>query len=392
MGNTFKYTILSLIREKNVLIWAFAFPLVLATIFNFMFANLDEASNFEAVPVAVVKDAAYEKNPEFDQVIKAVSESGENQLLQTSYLASADEARALLEEQTIEGYLSLNDKGEPSYHVGPLRSGISVEEINRTIIKNLLDTYVQNKALITEMIEKSPSMITHAENIEDLLKIEDFTTAISITENKPKQTIRYFYALLGFSAMMAATIGLVAISATLSKTSALGARRSVGATSKFVTLSATLLASWLLSFCCLLIGYLYIRYVFNIDFGGKDFACLFALVVASLVSTSLGTFIGSFRISEGAKSGIMTGLTCFLALFAGLYGEPCMRLADSISRNAPFLQLINPSKQIADLFYGLYYYDDFTRYFEVILVLLVTAGVLFAAATFVIRRQRHASL
>ncbi|MGI6105177.1 MAG: ABC transporter permease [Raoultibacter sp.] len=392
MWNTFKYTVISLMREKNVLIWALAFPLVLATIFNFMFANLDEASNFEPIAVAVVKDQAYEDSHSFSQMIEVVSEEGEDQFLKTTFVSSSEEAHALLKEQAIEGYLTIDDAGKPSYHVGTISSSMSSEKVNRTIVKNLLDTYLQYEVLITGIVEENPRALEQMGSVNELVKSEDFTAEIWVTDNEPSQTVRYFYALLGFSAIMASTIGLVAISATLSGTSALGARRNVGATSKATTLIATLLASWLLSFCCVLLGYLFIKYVFGVNFGDKDVACILAIAVASLVSTALGTFVGSFRLSEGAKAGIMTGLCCFLALFAGLYGEASMQLADELSRTAPVLQMINPSKQIADIFYSLYYYDTYTQYFSVLITLLITAGVLFVAAAVVIRRQRHASL
>ena len=43
MFNVFKGALLALVREKSVFIWSLAFPLILSTMFVFMFANLDEA-------------------------------------------------------------------------------------------------------------------------------------------------------------------------------------------------------------------------------------------------------------------------------------------------------------------------------------------------------------
>lgn len=393
MWNTFKYTLLFLMRERNVLIWALAFPLVLATVFNFMFANLDEASRFSAVPVAVVADKSYEDEVAFGEVITSVSKPGDDQLLNTRYVSTEDEASQLLEEKSIEGYITISSEGEPSYHVGVLTSATSSEGVNRTIVKTFLDTYVQNVALLTEVIQENPQLLLAAESPENLVARHSYTNEVSVTANDPSGTVRYFYALLGFAAIMAATIGLTSISATLANTSALGARRNLGGTSKSTTLLATLAASWLAAFVCLIIAYGFIRVVFGINFGNNDVACIFGLFVASLVSTALGSAIGAIpRLSEGLKAGIMTGLSCFLSLFAGLYGQAAMALADEVARTAPILQSINPARQISELFYSLYYYETYTQYFQIIGILLVTAIVLFAVASLLMRRQRYASL
>jgi len=111
------------------------------------------------------------------------------------------------------------------------------------------------------------------------------------------------------------------------------------------------------------------------------------------MSTSIGAFIGAIpKIGEGIKAGMLTGLSCFFALFAGLYGVPSMELADNMAQSAPLFQQVNPAKQVADLFYSLYFYDGYERFFEVIVALLAIAAVLFVCAAVLMRRQRYASL
>lgn len=393
MWNTFKHTLLFLVREKNILIWALAFPLVLATLFNFMFANLDESTKFRPIPTALVADKAYDEDEAFKRAIEAVSAPSADQLLDTSFVATESEARDLLKTEAVEGYITLDDSGNPIYHVSAIVSPNFLFTANRTIVKNFLDSFVQSKELINQLISTDQSALPNLALIESLSSPQSYTSEVKITANDPNPTIRYFYALLGFSTLMAATVGLVAISATLANTSALGARRAVGATSKLTTLTATLAASWLASFCCIMVGYLYIRFVFAIDFGGKEVACIFAIVVSSFVTTALGSMLGAIpKLSEGAKAGILTGVTCFLALFAGLYGEASMQLADVVTRNAPVVQLFNPAKQVADLFYSLYYYETYTQYFEIVGILTITAAVLFVGAALLMRRHRYASL
>ena len=88
----------------------------------------------------------------------------------------------------------------------------------------------------------------------------------------------------------------------------------------------------------------------------------------------------------------MTALVCLLSLFAGLYGEPCMELADLIAREAPLLAAVNPATVVTDLFYSLYYYDALGPYLVKAATLLAMAAVLIVASLAFVRRQRYASI
>ena len=195
------------------------------------------------------------------------------------------------------------------------------------------------------------------------------------------------------AALFCGQVGMLAICEAQPNPSPLGARRTLGATSRGKTLAATLAASWLISFLCLMVAFLYIRFAVGIDFSGREGLCAAALAVAALLSTALGTLLGSLpKVGMGVKTGLLTALTCFLSLFAGLYGEPCMELADSITRNYPLLASMNPAKVVTDLFYSLYYYDSLAPFAQKAGILLAMAAVLFAVSALFVRRQRYASL
>ena len=152
-------------------------------------------------------------------------------------------------------------------------------------------------------------------------------------------------------------------------------------------------ASWVVSFCALMIAFAYIRFVLGVEFGDREGECVLGLAVAALMSTSLGAFIGALPgVPFNAKSGILTGLTCLLSLFAGLYGTPAMRLADQIAHDAPWAALVNPAKQVTDLFYSLYVYTDLTPFLQTMGTLLVATAVFAFIAGLLMRRQRYASL
>jgi ABC-type multidrug transport system permease subunit len=69
-----------------------------------------------------------------------------------------------------------------------------------------------------------------------------------------------------------------------------------------------------------------------------------------------------------------------------------MQLADRVARQAPYLQVVNPVKQVSNLFYSLYFYDSYGPFVRALTILLVMAAVLFAFALILMRRQRYASV
>lgn len=393
MWNTFKYTVLSLIREKSILIWGLIFPLILASLFSLMFAGIDDAVSFEVIPVGIVEDKNYEDTEAFKTMIDQLSESGNDQLIETHYVSDADEAETLLNEGTIAGYYEVDNEGEPTLTITTSNDLTMTGSVNETILKTVLDNYLRTSSTFETMLEENPAVFADESIIESLYTSESYTEEIVIFANEASGSVRYFYALLGFAAIMIAMIGMSAITRTQGNLSALGARRMLGSISRTKTLLATLSAAWLLSFICLMVAFLFMRFVIDINFGGREAECIFGLLIASLMTTSLGTCVGSIpKLGEGAKGGLLTGLSCVLALFAGLYGAPSQRLADDLAKSAPLFQTLNPAKQVSDLFYSLYYYDSLDQFFVTITILLISPALFLLIAGIFLRRQRYASL
>lgn len=393
MWNTFKYTIITLIKERSVLIWVLLFPLILSTLFSVMFSGLDEAQTFKVIPVAIVQDENYENSDAFEHMVEVLSEPGDNQILDTHFVDSVQAAKKLIEDETVLGYYLLSNEGEPELFTTESKGLEMSGTVNQTILKDIADNYLRSYATVETLTKENPLALSDPGTIESLFNSKNYTEPISITANKTSSSIRYFYALLGFASIMAAMIGMIAVIRTQANLSALGARRSISAQSRTKTLAPTLLAAWVLSYLCLVIAFIYMRFVLNIGFGEREGACLCGLLISSLMATSLGAVIGSVpKLGEEAKSGMLTGLTCLLALFAGLYGVPSQNLADELTRNAPIAQLFNPTKQVSDLFYSLYYYDSYDQFFITMIILLITTAALFLIASIFMRRHRYASI
>ena len=397
MFNTFKYTALSIVRERSVILWVILFPLILATLFNVMFKGIDDtAYNLPTISVAIVDGSEGDTGESFREMLDELSDDEDGDaLLAPTYVKTADEAHKLLKDGQTVGIITLDSEGWPRLELsaGSGDLGVSMEQVKRTVLADVVDDYCRSREAAEDIVENDPAAFANPEVIESFTVRTDYTSELSITHSQTKEYVRYFYALLGFAALMAATVGLNAVGAIQPNISPLGARRAVSGTGRARMLAGAIAASWVISFAALLLAFAYIRFVLGVEFGDREGACVLGLAVAALMTTSLGALIGAIpAIPYSAKGGVLTGITCLLSLFAGLYGTPAMHLADQVALNAPWAAMVNPAKQVTDLFYSLYVYTDLEPFFQTIGVLLVITAVFAFAAALLMRRQRYASL
>ncbi len=415
MLNTFKYTVLSLFRNGGILVWALAFPIVLSTCFVFMFSGLDDMGNIGSYPTIVVTDGAYDESEAFQAFIEAIggadaadtvegdsgdgnSDGDSTPLLAVTYADSAEEAHDMLvasegAENPYIGYITLPSADDPEVHVSAAASMAQLDNVGESILVSLMDSFTSRSEMVRNLIDSDPVALTDPAVVTSLFDVPDITHKVEVTANAPKESVRYYFALLGMAALFGAQVALVAVLGLLPNMGPLGARRAVSGVSHASALAATMLASWLVSVCCLAVAYAYIRLVCGVDFGGRDAACLLVIVVSSLMATSLGAALAAIpKLPISAKGGLLTAIVCFAALFSGLYGQPTMELADSVAAAFPASQFVNPAVQISQAFFSLMYYDTLAPCFEHLGILLVMCAVLFVLSAHSLRRQRYASL
>ncbi|WP_165061391.1 MULTISPECIES: ABC transporter permease [unclassified Adlercreutzia] len=398
MANTFKYVLLSLLRNKGILVWGLAFPIVLSCCFMMMFQGLDDVAEGSTIRTVVVEDAAYEESVALPQFIDAIS--SEDAILDVYSVENEQQAKDVLNdsenaEDPYVGYITADSAGLPVVHLqgGNRSNSASMIEVYQSILVTLMDSFCNKNEIITSLMKDNPALMSDPAFIESLIASANVTEKIDVTENAPRESVRYYFALLGMASMFGAQAGLVAVGALLPNTSALGARRALGGTSRVRSLFGCILASWLMSFCCLLVAFLFMRYAVGVDFGTRNLSCIAVLAASSLMATALGSLIGSIpKVSIGAKSGILTGIVCFASFFAGLYGQPTMQLADDIAVAFPASQYINPAVQVSQAMFSLMYYDTLIPCMQHLAILAIMAVVFFLVAARFLGRQRYASL
>ena len=400
MGTSFLVSVKSLVRTPSVIVWVLAFPLIMSAIFLFMFSGMRTDGVVDPVPVALVapvdeKDDASAGS--FTQVVDALAEPGEDRLLDLRRVRTADEAEVLLASGEIDGYFEIASDGAPALTVGSaytLASADGASAVNRTILETVASSYVQSRALLEEVAQRDSAALADPAAVADALGIHVAVEQAQITHARPEEIVRYYYALLGMSTLMASQAGMLAVAQAQPGVSALGARRAVSGTSRLRQLAGCALGAWAVSTVALTLAFAFLRLVAGVDFGGREGLALVAVAVCALLATALGACVGALPLSAGisARSGILTALTCVLSLFAGLYGTAAMELADNLAHTLPWTSWVNPTKLVCDTFYALYYYTSLAPFAARLAACVAGALALLAVAGAIFRRQSYEHL
>ena len=227
MGTLFASTLRALVREKSLFIWSLAFPILMATIFMFMFANLDGAMEFDPVPTGVVADEAWGASP-FSAVAEALGERGDDQLLDVRRFADGEAAASALVAGEVMGVFSVDEDGEPVLSLAPgLQIGqtTDMDAIDRSILESVVGTYVRDADLMTSIARENPGAFADPGRLEAMFSSVDATEEVSLTHAAPKESVRFYYALFAMAALFGAQIAVVAVCWTQPNLSPLGARR-----------------------------------------------------------------------------------------------------------------------------------------------------------------------
>lgn len=446
MWTTFKATVRTLLLTPSAVVWTLIFPIVLATVFNFMFEPMRSTGSVEAVDVAVVAEDAWEDSP-FSQVVDTLSEADEP-LLAVHPVATEQEARELIAEGSVAGaYIvdaagnernaeqsgsdeldavdaagpadaagaasgsgtaagssdvstvtsSAGSTGAPRIILAPAGSGTGSDasyDVNRAILESVATSYLQSEALIEELATHDPVALSDPTTIENALGLSVSVREVSLTHAQPDSMVRFYYALLGMASIFAAQLAGESVWHLQPTSSAAGARRAVSGTSRMRLLIPTIGACWAVSTTFLAIAFGYICLTAHIDFSGREGLCLVGIAASSLLSCGIGALVGALpgRMGSDSRRGILTALTCLLSLFAGLYGEPTMELADTVAHVFPAATWLNPVCLIRDLFYTVYYYDTLVPFSLRLAACAGIAAVLLAVSAACMRRSAHEHL
>jgi len=375
----FKYRIKQLFHVKELILWTFAFPILLGTMFYFSFGNLINSNefNFKPIPVALVSQNA--PNSTFETAIDQLSQVNKNQLFTITRASNNDEALQLLKDNKIDGII---------YSTETPSISVSGDGLNQSIIKSFIEHYLQQAYMFKEIAMSHPEKLTDSINLmsQDI----NFNKEISFSNAKMDSVSQYFYALIAMTCLYGSITGLNTVMNIQANLSALGARREVSPAHKLVVILGDFCASVLVNYMSVLLLFFYLIVILKIDFGTKTGLILLTSLAGSIIGVSSGTFVGSVgKWSDKTKESVMMAITMMCCFLSGLMYNG---MKDIIEHNVPIINRINPAALITDCLYSLNMYDTYDRFINDMAIMGIIAILLCFGSFLLLRRNKYASI
>ncbi|MGL4941106.1 MAG: ABC transporter permease [Bifidobacterium asteroides] len=394
MWNSFLINVKTSIRNTSSLFWVLAFPVILAALMLGIMGNLQDGYTAEAQHFAIVSDSNWKASPGADELVSSLSKkpkagSDDTQLLIPTTVATKAEADTRLDSRKDIGYLYAGSDGLVNMvlcdrEAASIQSDSTASEgIAVSILSASLGSFNQAKSARSTKSSPSTQILVRSGG-------QTYTKQIRLTHIHPSMTAPYFFAVLAMACLIGASTAAEMIARTQPNLSALGARRASSPSPKWRQAAGAFLASWLFSAVSLLVAYIFVRTVCGVQIGGRDPIALIAIAVGTFMATAFGSMMGAIpKLPIETKVGLVVGIDCTLSAFIGLYGSLAMDLNNAIQERAPVLHLINPVKQVSNLFYDIVYYDSLAPFARTCGILVIIAAIFLVACGLLLRKQRY---
>lgn len=390
--HNFKYSLKTLLRNKGLIFWTFAFPIILGTLFNLAFSDIENKETLDIIDIAIVNNEEFKTDTYFTESFKVLSKKKDpNQLFDTKY-TDLSTAKTLLKENKITGYLlfenndvkiTVNDKG---YHETILR--FVVDELSSQ--KEMLETITTKE--VADSYKSGNLNVNYEKIYQDTLNLINNTTPKlnNISNSNLSYTMIEYYTLLAMACLYGALISMFVTNKKIANMSSAGKRTSVSPANKKTLLLGSFLASYLVQLLGILILYLYTIFVIKVDYGSNTFLVFLLLMAGSLAGLTLGIAISTvLKSNENTKTGILISLTMLASFLSGMMGITMKYVIDT---NIPILNKINPAAMITDGLYSLYYYRTLDRFYFNIISLIIFSIIMLVISYQGLRRDKYDSI
>ena len=373
-----KYNLKALFKNKGLIFWSFAFPIIMATLFNMAFGNWEESEKFTSINIGIVTNEYFDNNIIAKNVFNSLSD-GDNKIFNITY-ASKDEVTNLLTDKKIEGIIEYTNSN-PSII-------INSNSVSSTIIKSVVDEIETNNTIFSDLIKSgkyaSNDMEEQVNRIIERINSTTINTK-DISVKKLDIAVIEYYSLLAMTCLYGGFIAMSAISNSLASASNRGKRVAISPIKKSMAILSSLCASFIVQ----LIGALLLLIYINI-IGVNLHTNLISLFVITILGVLSGISIGlivsvMINKSEDTKLGIIIAISMALSVLSGMTGVSLKYVIDS---KIPFINKINPAAMITDGLYAVYY-ENSARFLNNIISLIIFISLLIVISILYMRRKKY---
>lgn len=384
--HNFKYSLKILLKNKSLIFWTFAFPILLGTLFNMAFSNIEKSEKLSIIDIAIINSDEFDNDKIFKETMQTLSDdNNKNKIFNITYTDISKAKKMLLNEE-ITGYLKFNENN--------IDIIVNSSGINETILRSIVDEIEREKEVINTLVKKETEKgnidYTAIYNKIALLLNNSNATLKDISNKNLSYTMIEYYTLVAMAVLYGALISMNVVNYKLANMNSVGKRTAVSKVGKGKLLLGSLLASYIVQMLSLLILLVYTIFVLKVDYGSDIMHVILLIAIGSLASLTLGLGVSTMlKINENAKTGILIAITMLWSTLSGMMGITTKYVID---KNIPILNILNPANMITDAFYSLYYYDTLNRFYSNIISLLVFSLIMIIISYESLRRQKYDSI
>lgn len=386
--HNFKYSLKTLFKNKMLIFWTFAFPLILGTFFKLAFSDIENNEKLDIINIAIVDSKEFQTNETLAKAFNTLSDKNSpDQVFNTKYTTLAD-ATSLLEKGTISGYLLVDD----AVHIV-----VSSNGINETVFLEITNQIIEESKLINDLVEKEISNSNYHQfdyqtiTTNAINKVKNSKANIKdISSSNLSYTMIEYYTLIAMTCLYGAIIGMTSINRNLANQSKTGARVTVAPTKKIITILSSALAAFVTQLVGLILLFLYTIFILKVDYGSNLLLVLLLATIGVFAGLSLGILVSClFKSNEDLKVSIIIAFTMLGCFFSGMMG---ITMKNVIDKNIPIINKLNPANMITDGLYSLYYYNTLNRYYFNVISLVIFSTLCLIISIISLRRQKYDSI
>lgn len=391
--NNFKYSFKVLIRNKGLIFWTFAFPILLGLFFYLAFSDIENKENFKQIDIAVIENKEFQNDEFYKEAIKELSDkNNSSRIFNTKYVSKKD-AEEKLKNKKISGYLEFTNDN--------VNITVNSSGVNETIIKYVVSELKSDKKIMNDLVRKEviksqnnsyDKIINYEEIYNNVIKIlnEDNVKLNNISNKNLSYTMIEYYTLIAMACLYGSMLSMYITNFKLANMNSVGKRTSLSPTSKTKLLLSSLLSSYLVQLIGLILLFIFTIFVIKVDYGNNLPLVIALSLVGSLSGLTLGVFVASkFKVSEGSKIGILISVIMLGSFLSGMMG---ITMKYVIDKNIPIINKLNPVNMITDGLYSLYYYNTLDRYYFNIISLVIFSIIMMILSINSLRRQKYDSI
>ncbi len=383
--HNFKYTLKTLFKNKILIFWTYAFPIILGLLFYFAFSDIEKGESFKVIPIGIVENQAFLENPLYKETFQVLGEEGSSTQLFSIRYDEEENCKDLTEKKEIVGYLNLESQA---------KLVISENGIDETTFKFVIEEIEEKNALFKNLTEMSKESIkndpTFIHQIYEKVMANQDIQLQDDSKSHLSYTMIEYYTLIAMACLYGGILGMYAINQKLANMSPNGKRVSVAPIQKLKLIGSSALASYVTLLIGVLLLFMFTVFVLHVDYGDSIFYVMLLILFGSMAGLAFGLFISVLlKKNENTKIGIIIAGTMFCSVLSGMMG---ITMKYMIDKNIPMLNKLNPANMITDGFYALYYYDTPERFFMNLISLILFSLVLFLISIVLLRGEKYDSI